>query len=373
MSPSADQIVADVAEVLYLEPADLDHQLDLRDQGMDSVRIMELADRWRQNGAGEVSFILLAEDRRLERWIELVGGPAREPEDPAQRFRTVMATVSLGGTLVEKLDAIAAAGFDGIELLDSDLRDAPVSAAQVAARCADLGLTIDLYQPFRRAEGVSDAEFPDVLERFRRELDVMAELGATSILVVSNTDDDADPSPDRSAEQLCALADTAAAHGMTVTYEALAWGTHIGRVAEARDVVRRAAHPALSLTVDTFHLASRGDGSDVLGGITADELGLIQVADAPWRSMDLVQWSRNHRCFPGEGEFDLAGPLAVLLAAGYRGPLSLEIFNPELRALPPHEVAARGAGALDTLVADLGGTTGAGAGAVRDPALRGSG
>ncbi|OLM17379.1 MULTISPECIES: TIM barrel protein [unclassified Pseudonocardia] len=354
MSLTAADVTADVAEALFLQPAELDHQLDLRDQGMDSVRTMELVDRWRRAGVPGISFIALAEDRRLERWIEVVRELQPGAAEPPS-LRTCIATVSLGGSLTDKLDAVAAAGFGGIELLDADLRDSSLSASEVAARCADLGLTIDAYQPFRRAEGVSAAEFTDVLARFRGELDVMAGLGTGSILVVSNTDDDADPDRDLSARQLSALADAAAERGMSVTYEALAWGTHVGRFADAWDVVRRAGHPALTVTVDTFHMISRGEDAGALDGVPMDKISLAQVADAPMLSMDLKQWSRNHRCLPGDGEFDLRTPLRALWAAGYRGPLSLEIFNPEIRAQPPHDVAARGARALDALLAELDG------------------
>ena len=39
---------------------------------------------------------------------------------------------------------------------------------------------------------------------------------------------------------------------------------------------------------------------------------------------------------------DLAGFLAPILATGYRGPLSLEIFNDGFRAAPPRQTAADG-------------------------------
>lgn len=355
MSLTADAATADVAELLFLDPGEVDHRLDLREQGLDSVRTMELVDRWRRAGVSEVSYVLLAEDRRLERWLdvlhELQSGGA---DGSGGRLRTCIATVSLGGTLAEKLDAAAAAGFDAVELLDADLRDSPLSPAQVAARCAGLGLAIELYQPFRRAEGVGAAEFGDVLTRFRGELDVMGELGASSILVVSNTDPDADPDTDLSVRQLTALADAAAGRGMSVTYEALAWGTHIGRFSEAWEVVRRADHPALGVAVDTFHLLCRGEGVEVLADVPADKISLVQVSDAPWRSGDLAQWSRNHRGLPGDGEFDLAGPLEAVLAGGYRGPLSLEMFHPQLRGQDPREVAVRGAAALQELMEPVG-------------------
>ncbi|GAA1829174.1 hypothetical protein GCM10009836_03740 [Pseudonocardia ailaonensis] len=270
-------------------------------------------------------------------------------------LKTCMATVSLGGSLDQKLDAIAAAGFDGIELLDDDLDRSGISPAECAKRCADLGLTIDLYQPFRRAEGVAADEFGAVLSRFRHHLGVMEALGAGSILVVSNTDGDADPSRDLSVTQLATLADTAAEHGMTVAFEALVWGTHISRVADAWDAVRSAAHPGLYLVVDTFHLLAGGEDATDLERLPDGAVGFLQLADAPWLDLDLISWSRGHRCFPDEGEMDLLTPVSSVLAAGYAGPLSLEIFNPGYRERPPHEIARQGAEALERFAERLQG------------------
>ncbi|GDY78388.1 hypothetical protein SAV31267_078730 [Streptomyces avermitilis] len=47
--------------------------------------------------------------------------------------------------------------------------------------------------------------------------------------------------------------------------------------------------------------------------------------------MDVLQWSRHYRCFPGQGGFDIAGFLGHVMRAGYRGPLSLEVFNDVFR------------------------------------------
>lgn len=268
-------------------------------------------------------------------------------------MKTCIATVSLGGSLEDKLDGIAAAGFDGVEILDADLQASPLSATEVATRCSDLGLTIDLYQPFRRAEGVTEHEFVDVLERFHRECDVMTELGADSILVVSNTDTDAIGDLDTSASQLASLGDAAAERGVTVMFEALAWGTHISRVADVRAALELADHRALSLVVDSFHLYAGGEGIDIVSELLPGSVGFVQVADAPWMSMDIMAWSRNHRCFPGEGQFDLVTPVATLIDSGYTGPISLEIFNPTYRELPPAEVARRGAEALSILIEQL--------------------
>jgi 4-hydroxyphenylpyruvate dioxygenase len=67
--------------------------------------------------------------------------------------RTSIATVCLSGTLQDRLEAAAAAGFDAVEIFENDLIAAGSSPEVIRARVAGLGLTIDLYQPFRDAEG----------------------------------------------------------------------------------------------------------------------------------------------------------------------------------------------------------------------------
>ena len=101
----------------------------------------------------------------------------------ARPTRKGIATVSLSGVLPEKLEAAAAAGFDGVELFDNDLIASPWAPREVASRCADLGLRVDLFQPIRDVEGVPPDRFDDVLHRFRAKLAVMAELGAEPVQI----------------------------------------------------------------------------------------------------------------------------------------------------------------------------------------------
>lgn len=79
MSVGAEQVRADVADVLYVEVSELDHESDLRDQGMDSVRVMELVDKWRRAGVTKLDFIMLAEDPRLTRWLDVLETLQDEP------------------------------------------------------------------------------------------------------------------------------------------------------------------------------------------------------------------------------------------------------------------------------------------------------
>ena len=253
--------------------------------------------------------------------------------------RRAIATVCLSGTLEDKLVAAAAAGFDGIEVFEPDLIAAPWAPAELAARCADLGLSIDLYQPFRDLDSTDEDRFARNLRRLECKFDVMAALGTDTLLVCSSVSLDAVDDVDRLAGQLSAAADLAAGRGMRIAYEALAWGRHVSTWDGSWDAVRRVDSPALGLCLDSFHVLSRDGDPAGFAAVPADKLFFLQLADAPHMDMDVLQWSRHHRLFPGQGAFDLAAFLAAVLAAGYTGPLSLEVFNDVFRQADPARAA----------------------------------
>jgi 4-hydroxyphenylpyruvate dioxygenase len=253
--------------------------------------------------------------------------------------RRSIATVCLSGTLEDKLAAAAAAGFDGIEVFEPDLLASPWSPPELAARCADLGLAVDLYQPFRDLDSTDPDRFARNLRRAERKFDVMTRLGADTVLVCSSVSPDAVADPDRLAGQLAAAATAAGERGLRIAYEALAWGTHVSTWEASWDAVRRADVPALGLCLDSFHVLSRGGDPAGFTDVPADRLFFLQLADAPALRMDVLQWSRHHRLFPGQGAFDLPGFLDRVLAAGYAGPLSLEVFNDVYRQADPARTA----------------------------------
>jgi len=264
---------------------------------------------------------------------------AKAPISPATRLRTALATVCISGALEDKLAAAAAAGFDGVEIFEPDFVASSWSAAQVRQRCADLGLSIDLYQPFRDFDSARPEMLQANLRRADRKFDVMRRLGTDLILVCSSVAPDALDDDDRIAEQLHHLASRAHDRGLRVSYEALAWGRFVNTYERSWEIVRRADHPALGLCIDSFHILSRGSDPAGIEQIPGDKLFFLQLADAPYMNMDVLQWSRHYRLFPGQGTFDLPAFLGHVLAAGYTGPLSLEVFNDVFRQSEPQRAA----------------------------------
>ncbi|MEV5809980.1 bifunctional sugar phosphate isomerase/epimerase/4-hydroxyphenylpyruvate dioxygenase family protein [Streptomyces parvulus] len=272
-------------------------------------------------------------------------------------MRTSIATVSLSGSLTEKLTAASRAGFDGVEIFENDLLASPLTPEEIRARCADLGLTIDLYQPMRDVEGLPEEEFARAVRRARHKFELTRRLGADTVLVCSSVSPPAVDDDDLVAGQLARLAGAAREHGVRLAYEALAWGRHVSTWDHAWRVVRNADHPALGTCLDSFHILSRARGPEDLEGIEdipGDKIFFLQLADAPLLAMDVLQWSRHYRCFPGQGGFDLAGLLRRVLRAGYTGPLSLEVFNDVFRQSEAGPTAVDARRSLLTLQESVG-------------------
>lgn len=71
-------------------------------------------------------------------------------------MKTALATVTISGTLKEKLEAAAKAGFDGVEIFENDLTQYERSPKDVRKMADDLGLEIIALQPFRDMEGMPE-------------------------------------------------------------------------------------------------------------------------------------------------------------------------------------------------------------------------
>jgi 4-hydroxyphenylpyruvate dioxygenase len=77
------------------------------------------------------------------------------------------------------------------------------------------------------------------------------------------------------------------------------------------------------------------------------------LADAPLIEMDLLYWSRHFRNMPGEGDLPVLDFMKAVMATGYSGPVSLEIFNDQFRGGRPKTIAKDGHRSLVALMDDV--------------------
>ncbi|MBD9389105.1 sugar phosphate isomerase/epimerase and 4-hydroxyphenylpyruvate domain-containing protein [Agrobacterium sp. AGB01] len=257
-------------------------------------------------------------------------------------MKTSIATVSISGDFPEKLAAIAAAGFDGVEIFENDFLAFDGSPADVGRMVRDHGLDITLFQPFRDFEGMPEPLRGRTFDRAERKFDVMQQLGTDLVLVCSNVSPASLGGIDRAAADFHELGERAAKRGLRVGFEALAWGRHINDHRDAWEIVRRTDHPNIGLILDSFHTLSRKIDINSIRSIPKEKIFIVQLADAPLIDMDLLYWSRHFRNMPGEGDLPVTEFTAAVAATGYDGYLSLEIFNDQFRGGSPKTIAADG-------------------------------
>ncbi|KAK2030768.1 xylose isomerase-like TIM barrel [Colletotrichum zoysiae] len=312
--------------------------------------------------------------------------PATSPFDNPISF----ASCSIGlprHTLEQKLDAISAAGFDGIELsfpdlqsfagrhldrgriADDDYASLCEAGKLVRELCERKKLRVMVLQPFANFEGWprGSRERGDAFERARGWAEIMSAVG-TDMLQVGSSDAPGTASSvgDRVAD-LAELADLLAARGFRVAYENWCWATHAPAWKDVWEVVRLADRPNLGLCLDTFQTAGGewGDPTTASGRVETGGLGerelkmsyeislqelaktvppekvyFLQISDAYKPEPPLEdkpdesglrprgRWSHDYRPLPYDGGYlPILQFLEAVMSTGFRGWLSVEVFD----------------------------------------------
>ncbi|MEM9131182.1 MAG: sugar phosphate isomerase/epimerase [Actinomycetota bacterium] len=273
-------------------------------------------------------------------------------------------TLARDHDVVDRIEAAAAAGYDGIGLL-VDQYQALVAAGErdrldEALERAAMPLTdIEVL----RGWAVGGRDDPD----YRAQEDAVWEMadryGCRYVQAICPTVDD----PAAVGPAFAALCDRAADHGLVVGLEFVPYMA-VGDLATACRVLDEADRPNGGLCVDTWHLARSGGGAADLVDLGADRVFGIQVNDGPRRPpqpvTDLAGYVDDclrRRRPPGSGDLDVAGVASTLLAAGVDVPWQLEVCDDRAWGRPAIDHATACAEGMRTLLAsiDEGGAPGA--------------
>lgn len=253
-----------------------------------------------------------------------------------------MATVCLGGTLKERFEAISAAGYDGVEIFEKDLDSHNGSAHDVRNIASNLGLEIMAFGPLRDFEGTPASQRPEKFDYARKKLSIMNDLGIKRLLVCSNTSPDSSGDVFRIANDLNELGDLAQQYEIEVGFEALSWGYHIWDYRKAWEAVQLADNKSVGIVIDNWHIMARDLPFEAIKNIPAKKIVFVQLADAPKMQLELLDWSRHYRCFPGQGDWNMEQFYDVLEDIKYDGWISHEIFNDKFRTADPKTIALDG-------------------------------
>jgi sugar phosphate isomerase/epimerase len=144
-------------------------------------------------------------------------------------------------------------------------------------------------------------------------------------------------------DSFASLCEQAAARGTGVLFELMPFA-QIHSLPGALELVTGAGAANGGIIVDLWHIVKLGIAYEDVARIPARFLGGIEINDgtfqAPW---DLATDTTQHRRLCGEGEFDVRGFVATMLAAGYQGPWGIEVLNAEMRKWPLERMAQRAA------------------------------
>ena len=254
------------------------------------------------------------------------------------RFPLALHTWTLDTTpLAGVLDVIRRVGWDGIELRRIDFRRAveaggraedvldAVGAAgvRVAAVGVELGWMFAENDEWQRLRGV----FAESC-RWARGLGC-----ATVMSPVDRGRGDVAAAVDR----VRAVADVAGAHGVRLALEFNSQAEQFNALAPCRELVRRAAHPACALLLDTYHLQRSGATPAEVTDLTAAEIAYVQFSDVPGQGLE--PGATLDRLPPGRGVVDFRGMWAAFASLQYAGYASYEAPNPAAWARPAEDVA----------------------------------
>jgi sugar phosphate isomerase/epimerase len=262
----------------------------------------------------------------------------------------------------QQLDAATAGGFDALTMpphVALGNAGKGLSANRMRAMAEDRGVRLsDLdggigFMPVTLPAGASER----LVKRFGlprdQVLDLASELGVHRVCTVGIFDEGL-YQPDELVEGFGELCDLAAARGMDVTLEPMAFfGLQNFRL--ALDTVRGAARPNGRLLFDTWHFTRTGPDLSVLADLpTAGPLD-IQINDGAAEPLggSVMADSTDHRMFPGEGSFDVTGYLTAI-GPPHFGSFGVEIFSLKLDRMPAAEAGRRAGEAIRTVAASVG-------------------
>jgi sugar phosphate isomerase/epimerase len=288
---------------------------------------------------------------------------AAEPteEKPAAPFRFCLNTGTIRGhklPLADEVAIAAKAGFHGIEPWVEEIRRHTEQGGELSdlkKRIADLGLTVESAIGFPSWAGEDDTQREKGLEQMKREMDLVAQIGGRRIAappagVSNNTGMDLRKIGERYRTVL------ELGRKMGVVPQLEIWGSAktLGSVSEAAFVAIEANHADACLLLDVFHIYKSGVGFDGLRLLNGRAMHVLHINDYP-ADPPREKVTDADRVYPGDGVAPLPAILGDLHAAGFRGALSLELFNRELWKQEAAVVAKTGLEKIRAAVAKMKG------------------
>ena len=250
-----------------------------------------------------------------------------------------------------EVDVAGKAGYNAIEPWLGKLNDYKNnggSLKDLSKRIEDHGLTVESAIGFARWIVDDDAQRAKGLEDARRDMDLLAQLGAKRIAAppagARGTVD-----PMAAAKRFRALLESGDVIGVVPQIEMWGGNPSIGRVSTAIYIAIEAGHPSACFLGDVNHTYQGGSEFAGLKMLGPQALQHFHWNDYP-ADPPLEKIGDQHRVFPGDGIAPIADIVKGFLQVGAMPVLSLELFNRDYWAMDALEAARIG---LDKMKASV--------------------
>lgn len=275
-----------------------------------------------------------------------VGQATTSPQRP--RFRYCLNTSTINGGEVpirQQLKIAAEAGYDSVEPWLRDIEKFVAGGGQLsdlAKEISDLGLGIDSAIAFGNWI-VDDAEKRLAgLEQCKRDMEVVRTLGGTRIAAPpAGATKEPKLNLDAAGERYRALLEVGTACGVLPQLELWGFSYNLATLPEVLYVLAAANHPQACVLLDVYHLFKGGSDFTNLDLVPAHKMYCLHMNDYP-SSPPRAEIADKDRVYPGDGVAPIRHILDTLVAGGFAGTLSLELFNRDYWGQPPAEVAKMG-------------------------------
>nr|WP_237694873.1 sugar phosphate isomerase/epimerase family protein [Streptomyces sp. SID5468] len=231
----------------------------------------------------------------------------------------------------------AALGIGGVGLWRGPVRELGVRRAAETVRAA--GLTVSSLCRGGFLTAVDPDERAAALADNRAAVEEAATLGTGTLVLVSGGlpagAKDLTAARERVADALAELAPYAARHGVRLAVEALhpmyaSDRCVVSTLGQALDLAERFPADQVGVVVDTYHLWWDDRVPDLIARAGAERrIAAFQLADWITPLPEGVLLGRGQL---GDGCVDLRAFREMVDAAGYTGPIEVEVFNPALWA-----------------------------------------
>ncbi len=277
---------------------------------------------------------------------------------PREPFRYCFNTATIMGQdlpLEKEAEIAARAGYRGFEPWIRKIEAYAAgggSLGDMRKRIADLGLSVEDAIGF--ADWINDDESKRAkgLEQMKRDMDLVARIGGKRIAAPPVGAYHAAMDLAKVSERYRRLLELGRQMGVVPQLELWGGSQTLRRLGEVAYAITEAAHHDACPLLDIFHIYRGGSDFAGLRMFNGAAMHILHVNDYP-ADPPRDRITDEKRVYPGDGVAPVAQILRDLLAAGFRGMLSLELFNRDLYKQDPLVVARTGLEKIKALVAKV--------------------